>query len=77
MKTYIGVAKGAVHSGGWLGCLYWSQSQVINGVNTVKIHVARPNVKTMRVVAEVTNDGVRLIRNGRQVPLRSIRGENG
>ncbi len=73
MKTYIGIAGGEIHSDGWLNCLYWSQSQVDNGVGVVKIHVARPDVKTMRVVAEVTNDGVRLIQDGRQVPLRASR----
>jgi hypothetical protein len=77
MKTYIGIAGREIHSGSWLGCPYWSQSQVNNGVNVVKIHVARPNVKTMRIVAEVTGDGVRLIQNGRQVPLRVIRGRDG
>ena len=77
MKTYIGIAGRNIHSDGWLGCLYWSQSQVGNGVDVVKIHVARPDVKTMRVVAEVTSDGVRLIRDGRQVPLRAIKGQHG
>jgi len=77
MKTYIGLAGSEIHSDGWLGCLYWSKSQVDNGVDVVKIHVARPNVKTMRVVAEVTRSGVKLIQDGRQVPLRAIRGHHG
>jgi len=77
MKTYIGIAGSKIQSDGWLGCLYWSRSQVNNGAEVVKIHVARPGVKTMRVVAEVTRDGVRLIRDGRQVPLRAIRGRYG
>ena len=77
MKTYIGIAGSKIHNDGWLGCLYWSQSQIDNGIEVAKIHVARPGVKTMRVVAEVTRDGVRLIRDGRQVPLRAIRGRYG
>ena len=76
MKTYIGIAGKEIHSGGWLECLYWSQSQVNNGMTVAKLHVARPNLKTMRVVAEVTCAGVRLIRDGRQVPLRAIRGRD-
>ena len=77
MKTYIGIAGSEIHSDGWLGCLYWSQSQVDNGVDVVKIHVARPDVKTMRVVAEITCDGVRLIQDGRHVPLRAVKNRYG
>ena len=77
MKTYIGIAGSKIHSDGWLGCLYWSRSQVDNGIDIVKIHVARPDVKTMRIVAEVTSDGVRLIQGGRQVSLHAIRGRCG
>ena len=77
MKIYIGIAGSEIHSDGWLGCLYWSQSQIDNGIDVVKIHVARPGVKTMRVVAEVTRNGVRLIRDGRQVPLQAIGGLDG
>jgi hypothetical protein len=74
VKTYIGIAGKDIYCDGWLGCLYWSQSKVNGGVNIVKIHIARPGVKTMRIVAEVTSDGVRLLQNGRRVPLRAIRG---
>jgi len=74
MKSYIGKSDRLLFCGGWLHCLNWGMEQVKADKSAViKIHVARAGEKTGRVVAEITNDGIRLIRNGRYVPLSGFR----
>jgi hypothetical protein len=48
-----------------------------NGSLLVKIHTVRAGEKEGRVVSEVSKDGVRLIANGRYVPLRKLRKGDG
>lgn len=78
MRCYIATRPGGTYTGGWYGCIAWAQDEIRgNPLIVVKLHVARPGVKTARVVAEVAANGVRLIENGRNVPLALLRGRNG
>jgi len=78
MRCYIATRLGGTYTGGWYGCLAWAQGEVREDpLLVVKLHVARPRVKTVRVIAEVTANGVRLIGNGRNVPLAALRGRHG
>ena len=74
MRTYIAATKNSSYTNGWFNCLKWAQSEVESSGAIIKIHVARPEVKTARIVAEVTTEGIRVINNGRYVTLRSLGG---
>ncbi len=72
MRIYIAATKNHSYTNGWFNCLKWAQSEVGSLGTIIKIYVARPNVKTARIVAEVTIEGIRVIHNGRYVNLRSL-----
>ena len=75
MKTFIAISGNQSFGGGLPDCLFWA-NEVIGEIpiadTVVKIHRIRPEQKKMRVVAEITPDGIRKIENGREVPIRSF-----
>lgn len=74
MRTYCAVANKHIHWNGWHGCFLWAQEIIgTDPAIIVKIHVARPDQKLMRVVSEITNEGVRHIENGRSVPVSKVK----
>lgn len=78
MRSYIARAGGRHYSGGWNGCVHWGVEQVReDGSLLVKIHTVRGGEKQARVVAELTSDGLRLIPNGRYVPLSKLSKRDG
>jgi len=78
MRCYIAKCKSETFSGGWLYCLNLGFARVKEDPSlVVKIHSVRAGEPRGRVVAEITHDGVRLIRNGRHVPLRQLEVRNG
>ena len=73
MKCYIAKDRNTTYSGGWMSCLAWGSKQVQNAPSAVvKIHSIRMGEKFGRVVAEVTQQGVRIIPNGRYLPRGSL-----
>ncbi len=71
MRTYCAIVNNQTHWNGWFSCIHWAQDRInIDSALVVKIHVARPDEKLMRVVAEITSQGIRHIQNGRYVRVR-------
>lgn len=76
MKTYIATSGNESYSGNILNCIHWSNeviSEIPAADTIVKIHRIRSEQKYMRIVFEVTSDGIRKIEGGRVVPLRSYK----
>ena len=76
MKIYVAIIGTEHHIDGWYGCLQWAGKQARH-MQIVKIHVARAGEKDMRIVAEVTEKGVRLIKDGRVIPIPVSRCRSG
>ncbi len=75
MKCFVAKTGGKIFSGGWLDSMGWGITQVREDLSSVvKIYTVRAGEKHGRVFAEITKDGVRLIQNGRYMPLRRLRG---
>ena len=73
MRCYVAKDRGTTYSGSWMSCLAWGSEQVKNAPTlVVKIHSIRMGEKLGRVVAEVTELGVRIIPNGRYLPRGSL-----
>lgn len=73
MTVYITTTTSHSFTGGWFQCLAWAQQQVSASSDTVvKFHLARAGEKTATVVAEATTEGLRIIPNGRKIPLRKL-----
>lgn len=78
MRSYIAKGGCCKYTGGWYGCAHWGMEQVRDdGSLIVKIHAIRAGEKLGRVVSEISTDGIRMIQNGRFVPLKKLRGTNG
>ena len=78
MRCYIATIGNNVYMNGWQACYQWAKDHIkTNSSHIVKIHLARAGEKTMRIVAEVSDDGIKHISDGRYVPLKAIRGKHG
>lgn len=75
MRSYFATQGKRVHADGWQGVLTWANEQIQSDPTPVKILTARAGDRTARIVAEVTQEGGRLIEQGREVPLRSLSGK--
>jgi hypothetical protein len=75
MRSYFATQGKRVQEGGWQSVLIWANEQIQTDPTPVKILTARAGDRTARVVAEVTQEGGRLIEQGREVPLRSLSGK--
>ena len=76
MKTFIATSGNQSFGGGLPDCLVWANeviSEIPAADTIVKIHRIRSEQKYMRIVFEVTSDGIRKIKGGRVVPLRSYK----
>ncbi len=75
MRCCIAKGGGQSISGGWLYCLNWGIEQVKDDFSlVVKIYSVRAGEKQGRVIAEITGEGLKLIKDGRHVPLRKQQG---
>ena len=74
MRSYFAVQDKAVFQGGWMSvCLWAKQRTTID--EPVKILTARGGEKNVRIIAEVTPDGMRIISNGRVTSRKFIHGK--
>ena len=76
MRTFFAISGRRVFNGGYIDCLLWANSVVTrNHTRIAKVLIARPGEKVARVVAEITQDGLRIIQRpvGRVVGLRTLR----
>ena len=75
MKTFIATSGNQSFGGGLPDCLVWA-NEVISEIHAahsiVKIHRIRSEQKYMRIVFEVTSNGIRKIESGRVIPLHSF-----
>ena len=63
MRIYRAIAGKETHTSGFIHCLLWSQSK-LEEFELVIIEKQLAGEKYAHRVAEVTSEGVRLIRNG-------------
>lgn len=71
MKTYIAESQTESISNGFLNCLNWAFAKIQDeNEKIVKIYLAYPGVKFMRIVAEITRNGITIHKNGRQTRVR-------
>ena len=77
MRSFVAFHDSDQCWNGFVGCAAWAQAQVGNGASVVKIATARAGESHARIVAEVTTDGLRLVRSGRVVPIKSVRAKHG
>jgi len=75
MRSYFAAQGKRTYTGGWQAVLSWATEQAKKDPVPVKIIKARPGERQGRVVAEVTQEGIRAIRDGRQVSVRSLSGK--
>jgi len=72
MRSFFAFHKQGGVQHGFLRCLHWAEAEVRNGVPVVKVATARPADRDARIVAEITQAGVRLIEGGRLIPLKRV-----
>jgi hypothetical protein len=72
MHSFFAFHQNTVIQHGFLHCLLWAREEVGNGVPVVKIAIARPAVKDARIVAEITDSGVKRIEGGRLIPVKTL-----
>lgn len=75
MHCYFAIQGKHTHAGGWYSIATWATSQILLDSTTIKILKARAGEKNARVVAEITQEGMTAIENGRQVAVRSLSGK--
>jgi hypothetical protein len=62
MRTFIAVSKDASNQGQLLSCITWGQKQISdNNQDLVRILRFRMGEQSGRLVAEITDEGTRLI----------------
>ena len=74
MRSFFAKQGNAVHSGGWLSVVLWARVAIEQDDTPVQILSARAGDKIARVIAEISLDGERLIRGGRIIKLKLLRG---
>lgn len=72
MRSFFAFHKKGGIQHGFLRCLHWAEAEVRNGVPIVKVATARPADRDARIVAEVTESGVRPIEGGRLIPVKRV-----
>jgi hypothetical protein len=50
-----------LYTGNWLTCLTWATDIACKKRLVIPVHIARPDLKEARLVAEVSAEGIRLI----------------
>lgn len=72
MHTYIAIRGADEFHGSWISCICWAIDRVSDrrANHAIKIARARPGERHMRVVAEITADGIQPISNGRLSRIR-------
>lgn len=71
MHIYLAETKGSNFKHGWLSCVHWAFDQVRNSPDcTVRIFRCRAGEKFMRIVAEVSSDGLSFIEDGRTTQIK-------
>ena len=65
-QVYIAISAKKRHFGGMLSCLVWAHKEVLeNPKNIATVFRARPGEKEKRIIAEVTSNGITMIKGGR------------
>ncbi len=68
MRGYLAKTRGKQHAGGYQDCLRWGVDLVRHNPSiVVQIYVARAGEPTGKVIAEVTDNCIRPVENGRHV----------
>ena len=74
MRSYFAVQGSEVYQGGLLSVYNWSRGRATT-TNPVKILTARGGERNARIVFEVTPEMVRVIKDGRYLPVRELHGK--
>ena len=75
MRSYIAESQGQSFPGSYGSCLSWAIKRVKEESDClVKIYTARAGESMATVIAEITDNNVRLIKNGRKASLKSFIG---
>ena len=74
MRSYFAIHKDKVFRGSLMAVCNWSKGRATS-TEPVKILSARGGEKYARIVFEVTPEVVRVINNGRYLPVRKIHGK--
>ncbi len=72
MRSYFAKQSNKIHQGGWLTVLDWAKRRIKDEPTPVKLFKARGGEKYARIIAEVTCDGVKIIRSGRALLLKEL-----
>ena len=72
MKSYFAIQKSNCFSGGWGSCIQWAQESLQDNSAPIQILIARAGEKKARVIAEITLEGIRMIRQGRSMDVKRL-----
>ncbi len=72
MHSYFAIQKSKRYAGSWQSVVCWAREWLKFDSDEVKLLMARPGEKKAQVVAVLSRDEERLIRNGRYVKLRVL-----
>lgn len=73
MKSYFAIQQKQTFAGGWMQCLRWARTCLEDNTAPVQILMARGGEKQARVIAEITPEGMRMIRRGRAMTIKGLR----
>ena len=72
MHSYFAIQKDKHYAGGWQSVVCWARESLKYDSNEVKLLMARAAEKEAQVVAVLSRDEEKIIRNGRRVKLRVL-----
>ena len=72
MRSYLAVRGRLAREGGWQDVMRWARHQIMQNPMPIKIVTARAGEPDARIVAEVTTEGVQMIRGGRKVAMKGL-----
>jgi hypothetical protein len=72
MRTYFAVQGNHSVNSGWQQCLSWARNQIQQDNRAIQLLTARAGDKEAVVIAEITNDGERMIAGGRALFINRL-----
>jgi len=72
MRSFFALQEKQIHQGGWHDVIHWSKDQIQSNTAPIKIFTSRGGEKTAIIIAEITLDGIRKIKNGRHISLKAL-----
>lgn len=73
MRCYYAKQGDSIFCGGWLSVLEWARRAVKKDSVPVQLLTIRGGERFAKVIAEVTHEGERVIRNGRTIKVKALR----